>query len=397
MSNEFESMPSSIEELVTRDLWQSWSFSDLVENITEKVTPKESGIKEYIGLTHLDNGSLHVRRFGETEAIEGDKLKAYAGDIIFAKRNAYLKRVARIDNDVVVSAHALVLRAKPENVVPEFLPYFLLSECFWSTAIEISVGSLSPTINWKALSKQEFSLPPKDVQKKLARIFLALDEQINSIISVKDKNKQLVSCLVSEFFKNNSNKKVALENISEVKYGMTLNAKRKELPLKYPYLRVANVGRAKFSFDEIKEIGCTGDEARKYQLESGDVLVVEGHADIREIGRSALWLSNDEKMLHQNHLIRIRCDESKILPGVLNSYINSSYGKLYFQRHSKSTSGLNTINSSVVKKFQVPSIKLEKQNAYLKKKNHLLSQFEQIKSHLDNSNKLFHSLINKVF
>ena len=65
----------------------------------EKVVPKDSGLEHYIGLEHLDSGSLKIRRFGQTESLIGDKLKIYKGDFIFAKRNAYLKRVSIADFD----------------------------------------------------------------------------------------------------------------------------------------------------------------------------------------------------------------------------------------------------------------------------------------------------------
>ncbi len=125
----------SIENKIDRTNWKKWKFSDLVENIVEKVVPKDSGLKKYIGLEHLDSGSLKIRCFGETASLIGDKLKIYKGDLIFAKRNAYLKRVAIAEFDAVASAHSLVLRPKSENVLPEFLPFFLLSEKFWTWLI----------------------------------------------------------------------------------------------------------------------------------------------------------------------------------------------------------------------------------------------------------------------
>ena len=167
--------------------WNTIKFSDLVENIVEKVVPRESGLEHYIGLEHLDSGSLHIRRFGKTESLKGDKLKIYKGDFIFAKRNSYLKRVAIADFDAVASAHSLVLRAKPENVLPEFLPFFLLSEIFWERAIEISVGSLSPTINWKVLAKQEFLLPPKEQQAEIAELLWIQDSLLQKKISLLGK------------------------------------------------------------------------------------------------------------------------------------------------------------------------------------------------------------------
>ena len=186
----------AIENNIDRSKWVKWKFSDLVNNIVEKVVPKDSGLEHYIGLKHLDTGSLKIRRFGETESLIGNKLKIYKGDLIFAKRNSYLKRVAIADFDAVASAHALVLRPNAENVNPDFLPFFMMSEMFWKRAIEISVGSLSPTINWKALAKQEFLLPPKDQQAQLAKLLWAMDEVIERKIELSDTH--------TEFYENAS-------------------------------------------------------------------------------------------------------------------------------------------------------------------------------------------------
>lgn len=174
-STESKSIADQLESRIDRSRWQTWKFSDLAENINTKISPQKSDLEHYIGLEHLDSGSLKIRRFGDPKAIKGDKLKICKGDLIFAKRNAYLKRVAVAEFDAIASAHSMVLRAKPAVVLPEFLPFFMLSEAFWERAIAISVGSLSPTINWKALAKQEFCLPPKDQQAKLAELLWAAD------------------------------------------------------------------------------------------------------------------------------------------------------------------------------------------------------------------------------
>lgn len=194
---------TAIESKIDRSKWVKWKFSDLVENIVEKVVPKDSGLEHYIGLEHLDSGSLKIRRFGETGSLIGDKLKIYKGDLIFAKRNAYLKRVAIADFDAVASAHSLVLRAKSKNVLPDFLPFFMLSEKFWERAIEISVGSLSPTINWKVLAKQEFLLPPKEEQAKIAELLWAIDDVIEREIVLEERLNDNYRSLIKNLFNNN--------------------------------------------------------------------------------------------------------------------------------------------------------------------------------------------------
>jgi restriction endonuclease S subunit len=43
-----------------------------------------------------------------------------------------------------------------------------------------------------------------------------------------------------------------------------------------------------------------------------------------------------------------------LLPEYLNLYVNSIRGRAYFRSRAKSSSGLNTINSTVVKELPVP-------------------------------------------
>jgi type I restriction enzyme S subunit len=203
----------AIDNKLDRSKWAKWKFSDLVDNIVEKVKPQESGLEHYIGLEHLDSGSLHIKRFGESKSLIGDKLKIYKDDIIFAKRNAYLKRVSIAPFDAVASAHSMVLRSKAENVLPEFLPFFLLSEQFWIRAIEISVGSLSPTINWKALAKQEFLLPPKDQQAKLAELLWAMDEVTERGNELENKLKISRDVYFENLVEESKGKKVKLSQI----------------------------------------------------------------------------------------------------------------------------------------------------------------------------------------
>ncbi|MFZ4816560.1 MAG: restriction endonuclease subunit S, partial [Phototrophicaceae bacterium] len=132
----------------------------MVYNINERILPQDAEGLPYVGLEHLDPESLKLRRWGTPDEVEAQKLRFYTGDIIFGKRRAYQRKLAVAEFDGICSAHAMVLRAKPDVVLPEFLPFFMQSETFFERAISISVGSLSPTINWTTLAKQEFPLPP---------------------------------------------------------------------------------------------------------------------------------------------------------------------------------------------------------------------------------------------
>ena len=161
--------------------WKVWRFDQMATNVNVRIdNPSESGQEHYVGLEHLDTDSLKIRRWGSPSDVESTKLCFKKGDIIFGKRRAYQRKLGVAEFDGICSAHALVLRAKSDVVLPDFLPFFMQSDVFMSRAVKISVGSLSPTINWKTLAAQEFELPPMDEQKRLISLLSAQNEVIEA-------------------------------------------------------------------------------------------------------------------------------------------------------------------------------------------------------------------------
>ncbi len=136
-------------------------FDEIAESIGERVEPGDAETEYYVGLEHLDTDSLKIRRWGTPDDVEATKLRFKTGDIIFGRRRVYQRKVGVAEFDGICSAHAMVVRAREDAVEKDFLPFFMQSEMFMERALAISVGSLSPTINWGTLRRQEFPLPPK--------------------------------------------------------------------------------------------------------------------------------------------------------------------------------------------------------------------------------------------
>jgi len=164
--------------------WKMVKFGDIVQNVAVRVDPADAKTDVYVGLEHLDPSTIHLRQWGHPSDVTGQKLAFKKGDVIFGRRRAYQRKLAVAEFDGICSAHAMVVRAKPKMIMHEFLPFFLQSNMFMDRAIEISVGSLSPTINWKTLRVQEFPLPPLEEQKRLAEILWAADDAAESYESV---------------------------------------------------------------------------------------------------------------------------------------------------------------------------------------------------------------------
>ena len=145
-----------------------YKFEDIAINSTAKKKPTEEDKDTYIGLEHLDSDCLYVTRWGADAAPTGEKLLMKKGDVLFGKRRAYQRKVGIAPFDGIFSAHGMVLRPNEEIIDKDFFPFFISSDQFMERAVRISVGGLSPTINWKDLRVQEFTLPSIEDQRILA-------------------------------------------------------------------------------------------------------------------------------------------------------------------------------------------------------------------------------------
>ena len=164
--------------------WKSYKFEEIAFKISKTVKPQEADVDIYVGLEHLDGEDLHIRRKGVPSDVKGGKLRCHQGDVIFGKRRAYQRKAAVVDFEGICSAHAFVFRANTEVIHPDLFPFFLHSDQFMHRMIDISVGGLSPTINWGDLKHQEFLLPPKDQQARLAELLWGMDEVIEKSIEL---------------------------------------------------------------------------------------------------------------------------------------------------------------------------------------------------------------------
>lgn len=175
-----------------------YRFDEIAINVVDKKKPVAEDRFTYIGLEHLDNDSLNVTRYGADVAPIGEKLIMKKGDVLFGKRRAYQKKVAIAPFDGIFSAHGMVLRPKENVIDKDFFPLFINSDYFLDAAIKISVGSLSPTVNWKDLKELEFNLPSLEEQKNISKILWSVNDTIEAYKKLTALTDELVKAYFSE-------------------------------------------------------------------------------------------------------------------------------------------------------------------------------------------------------
>lgn len=177
-----------------------YKFSEIAYNITDKKMPEPGDEELYIGLEHLDSGSLRVTRWGSEVELVGQKLVMQKGDILFGRRNTYLRRAAIAPHDGIFSAHGMIFRPNTAVIDPDYFPFFISSDYFMDAAIRISVGSLSPTVNWKTLKELEFYLPDLNQQRHTAELLSAANETKEAYQDLLIKSDELVKSQFIELF-----------------------------------------------------------------------------------------------------------------------------------------------------------------------------------------------------
>jgi restriction endonuclease S subunit len=180
---------------------------------------------------------------------------------------------------------------------------------------------------------------------------------------------------------------VPLEELCDMCSGITKGRKiESTVTVEVPYMAVANVQDGSLKLDNVKTIEATPEEIHRYRLLPGDLLLTEG-GDPDKLGRGAIWNGEIASCIHQNHIFRARKASEYVDMEYLAHLVSSPYGKRYFLRQSKQTTGIASINMGQLKRFPVPLPPLEEQRriaAILDKRNLLEQQIRRRHALLDN-------------
>ena len=140
---------------------------------------------------------------------------------------------------------------------------------------------------------------------------------------------------------------------------------KKSLPFVVP---ADNGDRGRIDLTEVRHLEMRGNEAETKRIAPGDILVIEGHANSSEIGRAALGTECEEGMSFQNRLFRIRvADTEQIRPGFLVRALNTARIRRHWVATANTSSGLNTINRTALRRLILPVPKPTEQDAIIER------------------------------
>lgn len=234
------------ELITTRAGWTRVRFGDVVENCIDTGKGQGAAPSRYIGLEHIEPGSLHIRSSGDTSDGTTFTKICKPGQVLFGKRRAYQRKVAVASFEGLVSGDIYILEPKTPTLLPELLPFICMSERFFEHAVGTSAGSLSPRTNWSSLANYEFDLPPPDQQRRIAEILWASDTLERSVSSLKKAVASSLDAAVELSISNNS-EVIKIGQIGKVVTGNTpptINRQYYE-PRKHLFVSPGDIGNSR--------------------------------------------------------------------------------------------------------------------------------------------------------
>ena len=375
-----------------------YAFGDIAINSTEKIQPEPSDNATYIGLEHLDSGCLRVRRFGAEVAPVGDKLVMRKGDVLFGKRRAYQKKVAIAPFDGIFSAHGMVLRPKTEVIDKDFFPLFIASDYFLDAAIKISVGSLSPTINWSDLKQLEFSLPPLDEQKKLAQVLWSAIELKEAYQVMLARCDEMASSRFIEMFGDpienpNKWKTYSLSDFGHYKNGM--NFRNGETGFQVHCLGVGDFQDHAYIRDAgilpLIDLNAPPDET--YLLKDEDIVFVRSNGNKALVGRCVAVYPGAIDTVYSGFCIRFRQTQKFMSTAYLLMVLKSSS-----MRKAMAGRGANiqNLNQQTLDTLKIPAPPMELQNEFAAFVEQLDKSKVELQKCIDLIEAMMKSIIQKV-
>ena len=248
----------------------------------------------------------------------------------------------------------------------QFLYYALQSKV--DSLIAQGTGSTFKAISKKVLEATYIPAYSSDEQEHISNTIGRVDRAVaarrNQLILLDQLVKSRFVELFGDMFLNSKAwKKQELDSLADVVSGITKGRKTKEPHLiEVPYMAVSNVKDGYIDWTTVKTIQATQQEIEQYRLLPDDVLMTEG-GDPDKLGRGAILKESLQNCIHQNHIFRVRLNESLILPAFFEEYLKHQKAKRYFLGCAKQTTGIASINMRQLKALPVllPPLELQEQ------------------------------------
>ena len=276
--------------------------------------------------------------------------------------------------------HLHRLRPRGSDVDPRFYVYFLQS-AFTQLGIFEGAGNKTtiPNLSRSSLAALTVLHPPLPEQRLIVEALSAVRCSIevherSAVLAAELKQATLrhlfARGLHSEAVKDSEIGTVpaswAVVDFGSVReslqYGTSIRCSYESTP--FPVLRIPNIEPSKVNVRDLKFGNMTSEEAERYQLHHGDVLIIRTNALIERLGTCAVYEGQPQGALFASYLIRARLKRDLLDPYFAAYYFASDRGtSVVGGRATPSADGKYNLNTGTIDRLPVPLPTLSEQRS----------------------------------
>jgi type I restriction enzyme S subunit len=349
---------------VPKNNWERVKFGEVVHRVKDSDVPTAAESRAYIGLEHLESGSMTVSRWGSDVDLLETKTRVMQGDVLFARRNTHLRRVAVAPFDAFFSPDGYALRSADPRLAHEFLPWIVVSDSFMAYAISRSAGTHSKRVKWTDLVNYEFDLPPLAEQRAIADVLWASERVADGYTRCVRAHDVLSPVAMEAAIDRAEAASFAVRDLLDPErplcYGVVQPGSNDELGV--PLIRVCDLEGGEVRLAELRRISAqVHRDYRRSVIAAGDVLV----SVVGTIGRCAVVPPEASGFNIARAIARLAPDRRKVVPEYLANVLETPrLQRALFGAGFESAR--RTLNLNSLAGLEIPVPPIEAQRAILR-------------------------------
>lgn len=201
-----------IKENILNNGWHIIKFSDCIKQLNTGLNPRKnfslgSGKLKYITAKNLTKfGTIDFSKCDfideEAKRIIHKRSDIRRGDILFSSRApiGHCHLITEEPDFYDIGESIFSIRVNQDVVLPEYLCLYLASDYFVKVASKHTTGSIIMEIRISDLMNTEIIIPPREIQKKIAKCLNKIDQKIELNKMVNDNLEQQILSIYHYLF-----------------------------------------------------------------------------------------------------------------------------------------------------------------------------------------------------
>ena len=245
-----------------------------------------------------------------------------------------------------------------KNCNPRYVFHHL--RCFWTIANQfMQFGSATNYIRMGNFETYKIPIPPITEQKRIAEILDRTQSLISKRKEAIAKLDTLIQSIFIEMFGDpiTNSKGWTIQFLKSFVFNVTngLTRRRKESDQgRDIVLRLRDIRNGWIDFSDVNRISLDSSERSRYETTVGNLLFIRVNGNPDYVGRCAIFDGFSEPVYFNDHIMRVKIDQSKVNSKFLSFLLNGERGKKEIASYRKTSAGQHTINQEGLNKITIP-------------------------------------------